>query len=109
MEPLARLEGDADRYVEVLLRTAGDRSLANKTRIRALELIVRSGDELSAEKLGPLLNDQTQADAGGLSIAEHAANSIAALTGRWERIDAKDPAETRKEGLRKARTWIADE
>lgn len=72
-------------------------------------MIAESEDRSSATKLLPLLDDKAQSKAGGLSIGDHAANTIAALIGREERTDGRTSLAYREEIMRMIRTWVEDE
>lgn len=92
---LIAMSADKAQQAETALGIASDRSLSYAVRRRALEYVARMNDRSCAKKLLPLLNDKTHADHDGLSIGEHAANTIAELAGKRDMIDEDTPTEIR--------------
>jgi len=101
-------ERDEDLQAEMAVSAACDQSLPFATRVAALRKSLPH-DRATLGRLLPLLDDKTRGDEHGLSLAEHAANTIAELLDKSESIGDDTPQAKRAEFVGKVRTWAKNE
>ena len=100
---------DEKRQAELLMRTAGDRSLPRDIRIYAVQSAAVSRDRRCVRRLVPLLDENTRPQERVLSIGEHAANAIAELLEKEDRITEYSDEAKRARIFRQVRAWAEAE